>query len=191
MSVYQTGQYWQGRQDMVYYQYFRLMVHCLGPNATSMLDVGSGNAPYLEWFDWIPRRVSVDIRVPYQSDNVEGIRGDIHELDLGPPFDLCTCMQVLEHVPQPEPFARRLLSLGRLLLVSVPYKWPEGKTKGHVQDPVDLPKLIGWFGRKPNYHLVVQEPFASVKGARMFAVFDPADPARRFGADIRTNRRPL
>ena len=190
-SHFASGDYMRQRQDLLYYQYFRYMIRCLGPQAGSIVDVGSGNMPYLEWFDWIPERVSIDINVPYSSDAVRGIRGDIFKLSFERPFDICTCLQVLEHISDPAPFARRLLELGRIVLVSVPYCWPKGTTKWHVQDPVDLEKLSGWFGRPPNYHQLVQEPFGGRSGARMFALYDPADPDRRFGPEIRKTRRPL
>lgn len=186
---YADGTYWRQRSDLLYYQYFRYIMRCIGAEATSLVDVGSGNAPYLEWFDWIPERVSVDIRTPYASDTVRGVQGDILKLDL-PRFDICTCLQVLEHVPDPAPFARRLLGLGALVLVSVPLRWPAGATRGHVNDPVDLDKLTDWFGVAANYHLAVREPFTGPKGARLFALYDPADPARRFGAETRNARRP-
>ena len=99
-------------------------------------------------------------------------------------------MQVLEHVPEPAPFARRLLELGRIVLISVPYKWPKGSNPDHVNDPVDLEAVADWFGRTPNYHLVVHEPFAGRKGARLFAIFDVADPERVFGNEVRKGRRP-
>jgi hypothetical protein len=155
-----------------------------------MIDVGSGNAPYLEWFDWIPRRVSVDLEVPYRSESVEGVAGDIRNLSFDETFDVCSCMQVLEHVPEPGPFARRLLELGRIVLISVPYKWPKGSNRDHVNDPVDLEAVVRWFERKPNYHLVVHEPFAGRKGARLFAIFDTANPDRKFGGAERQARRP-
>jgi len=186
---YAGGDYWRQRSDLLYYQYFRFIVRCVGAQAASLVDIGSGNAPYLEWFDWIPERVSVDLKTPYRSETVRGVAGDILTLDL-PRFDLCTCLQVLEHVPEVEPFARRLLELGGLVLVSVPFQWPAGSTRGHVNDPVDLAKLTAWFGRAPNYSQVVQEPFTGPKGSRLFALYDPADPARRFGFEARQGRRP-
>lgn len=190
MKMYRTGSYWRNRSDMLYYKYFSYMIRCIGPEAESMIDVGSGNAPYLEWFDWIPKRVSVDLEVPYQSDAIRGVAGDIRELQFDEVFDICTCMQVLEHVSEPAPFARRLLELGKLVLISVPYKWPKGSNKDHVNDPVDLASVTGWFDRAPNYHLVVREPFVGRKGARMFALYDVADPGRTFGAKLRNKRRP-
>lgn len=191
MKMYKSGAYWRRRSDLLYYQYFRFIVRCIGTDARSMIDVGSGNAPYLEWFDWIPRKVSVDLEVPYSSKTVEGVAGNILDLTFDETFDLCSCMQVLEHVPDPAPFARRLMELGKVVLISVPYKWPEGSNAGHVNDPVDLEKVTDWFGRSPDYHLVVREPFMGPKGARMFAIYDVANPGRKFVTKkVRNGRRP-
>jgi SAM-dependent methyltransferase len=187
--AYIDGSYWKKRSDMLYYQYFHYIIRCIGVDARSIIDVGSGNSPYLDWFDWIETRVSVDINVPYSSPAVRGVRGDIHELVFPERFDLCTCMQVLEHVAEPAPFARRLLKLGKRVLVSVPYKWPRG-TPGHVNDPVRLKDVIAWFGRDSNYHLVVTEPFTPRVGERLFALFDVEDPGRVYGREIRDRRRP-
>jgi hypothetical protein len=76
-----------------------------------------------------------------------------------------------------------------LLMVSVPYKWPAGHLKCHVNDPVDLDSLAEWFGRKPNYHIVVREPFTGRIGTRLIALYDADDPKRRFGREIRKTRR--
>ncbi|PZR00630.1 MAG: hypothetical protein DI533_08815 [Cereibacter sphaeroides] len=190
-SVYESGNYWQRRSDMIYYDYVDLFVRTIGVNARSMIDVGSGNCPYLDWFDWIPRRVSVDINKPYSSPGVTAVKGDIFKLDFGARFDLCTCFQVLEHVPDARLFARRLLELAPLVLVSVPYRWPKSPpTKGHIHDPVTYFKLTRWMGRRANYHQIVQEPFQTRKGARLFALY-AADPHRRFGSeDVKTRIPP-
>lgn len=190
-ETYASGRYWETRADLLYYQYFRFIIRCIGHDARSMVDVGSGNCPYLEWFDWIPERVSVDIRTPYSSAAVRGVQGDVRALDFPARFDVLSCLQVLEHLEAPEPFARRLLGMARLVLVSVPHRWPKGGTRGHVNDPVDLRRVERWFGRRANYHLVVREPFLMTKGERLFVLFDTEAADRRFGAAIRAARRPV
>lgn len=179
-TVYASGKYWRDRSDLIYYRYIEYIMRVVGRDANSMVDVGSGNCPYLEWFDWIEDKRSVDIRVPYQSETVQGIQGDIHELTFRKRFDLCTCFQVLEHVPDAKLFARRLQELADTLIISVPYKWPKDSTKGHVHDPVTYEKLTEWMGREANYKIIAREPFRSQKHERLIAVYS-ADPARRYG----------
>ena len=174
---------------MMYYRYIDYIMRSVGATAESLIDVGSGNCPYLDWFDWIPERVSVDIRVPYRSEGVKGIQGDIFELTFDKTFDICTCFQVLEHVPEAERFARRLQELGKLVIVSVPYKWGDKPrvTPGHVQDPVTYDKLTGWMGRAANYKIIVEEPFGQNKCKRLIALYD-ANHDRRFGPGTGKNR---
>jgi 2-polyprenyl-3-methyl-5-hydroxy-6-metoxy-1,4-benzoquinol methylase len=68
-----------------------------------------------------------------------------------------TCFQVLEHVPDPAAFARKLKELGRVLIVSVPYKWEKGKCKSHLHDPVDEAKMLAWFEREPDFSYIATE----------------------------------
>ncbi len=64
-------------------------------------------------------------------------------------FDLVLCLQVLEHLDNPDAFAQKLLNAGRTVIISVPYRWPQGYCKTHKQDPVDEAKLERWTQRKP------------------------------------------
>jgi hypothetical protein len=189
-TPYASGAYWRERTDLLYYSYVRFIVRCVGRDAQSILDVGTGSCPYLEWFHWIPEKWSIDIRAPYSSDTVQSIVGNVRDVEFGRKFDICTCLQVLEHVQDVEPFARRLLEVARLVVVSVPYKWPAGTTKGHKNDPVSLSDLHRWFGRIDNYHLIVEEPFVEVKSKRLIAIYDVEDENRKFGLEARNNRRP-
>lgn len=188
---YADGSYWRERSDLLYYQYMRYIIRCIGANAGSIIDVGSGNSPYLEWFDWIPEKFSVDLRTPYSSEAVESITGNILDLKFDRKYDICTCLQVLEHVRAPERFARRLFDLSDLVLISVPHQWPAGSVKRHVNDPVALKDVVRWFGRKPNYHLIVHEPFLRQHGERLFAIFNVAEPEKSYGKEVRNQRRPL
>lgn len=186
---YYSAEYWRDRFDLIYYQAIDFIVRSVGYDAKSIIDVGSGNCPYIEWFYWIDRKVSIDIRAPYSSPIVESVVANILDHKFEEKFDVALCLQVLEHISDPGPFARRLLELSDRLIVSVPYKWPAGKTPGHVQDPVDEAMLQSWFGRSPNYSVIINEPLRGAKGRRLIAIFD-ADVTRRFGHEDTKRRMP-
>ena len=100
-SGYATGAYWRKRQDMVYYRALDGIVRSVGQNANSLIDVGTGNCPYLDWWDWIPARLSVDIRVPYRSNGVKGIQGDIHDLAFERRVELAPVFRYWSMSPMP------------------------------------------------------------------------------------------
>lgn len=173
VSKYDSGEYWEARQNLFYYQYIRNIVDFLAIPGGTVIDVGSGNAPYLDWFDWASFRMSVDINVPYSSTKVEGLKADILDHEFDRKFDFCLCFQVLEHIEEPAPFAQRLFDLGNTVIISVPYKWRRGSAKGHLQDPVDRKKLEGWVQRTAEYDIVVTEPMKHRSHRRLISVYDP------------------
>lgn len=188
---YSIDQYWAKRSDMLYYRYVDYIIRTVGADARTMIDVGTGGCPYLDWFDWIDHRVSLDLAEPYASNDVQGIIGDVFNYPFDQTFDLLTCLQVAEHVPEPAPFIKRLLELASICVISVPFMWPEGATTNHVNDPVSLEDITDWAGRSPNYSIVVDEPFAprtaNRKGRRLITVFD-RDPTRRFNSRDKADR---
>ncbi len=184
-----TRWYWRTRFDLLYYQYVYFICRVVGREATTALDVGSRGIPTLEWVSWADERVSVDLEFPYTSEQVRGVKADFLSFAAERRFDLVTCLQVLEHVPDAQRFARKLLEVSRHLVVSVPHNW-RGKVPGHVHDPVDLEKLCGWMGRSPNFHIVVTEPFLNRNNERLIAYFDVEDPSRTVSIEERKARRP-
>ncbi|WP_232281902.1 class I SAM-dependent methyltransferase [Roseobacter sp. SK209-2-6] len=179
--------------DLMYCSYLDYIVRTLGRDAGSLIDIGTAQCPYLEWFDWIPNRTSFDMVQPYQSKTVTGIQGDFLDHDFGSAsYDIVTCLQVLEHIPEPVEFSRKLLSLGKTIIVSVPYNWPKSAADDHIHDPIDYEKLTQWMGREANYHIVVQEPFRGKVGKRLIAIYDEDQSAgygrKQFKKRIRRNR---
>ena len=183
-----SGEYWSRRSDMLYHRYVDYIVRTVATDARSLIDVGTGGCPYLEWFDWIPERVSFDLRSPYRSQAVRGVVGELLSHDFDRRYDVCTCLQVLEHVADAAPFARRLREIARLVIVSVPYRWDVDAQAAHVHDPVTEEKLEGWMGRPANYSIVVREPFRTHSARRLIALFDE-DPGRRFDKSVIEGRR--
>jgi hypothetical protein len=162
--------YWAGRQDMLYYQVVRIVAAGLAADAGSVLDVGSRGTPYLEWFPGVPVRTSLDLVAPYRAAGIQSLATDFLTWEPDRRYDLVTCLQVLEHVTDATTFARRLLAAGRIVLISVPYRWRAGQSKHHVHDPVTLDKVRAWFGREPSFRYVVREPSNGFE--RLVCVFD-------------------
>lgn len=139
--------YWQRRSDLKYYRTAVRYARLFAPRARSVLDVGSANCEYINWLDWIPSRTRLDLQPLGELEGVETIRGDFMQFDPARTFDLVLCLQVLEHLHQPEVFTRKLLAQGKVVIISVPYKWKPRPRSSHVQDPVDEEKLLSWTGR--------------------------------------------
>ncbi len=141
--------YWGQRKHFHYYAEVARLAREHVPAGGSALDVGAADTEVLGRLDWFRRRVALDRRPARPRPGVERVVSDF--MDYQPPgrFDLVLCLQVLEHLEQPEAFTRRLLLTGRHVIISVPYRWPAGLNPAHVQDPVDEAKLHGWAGRAP------------------------------------------
>lgn len=110
---------------------------------------------YLEWFDGFER---TSIETPTRGCTIDGVRvfhSDFMDWEPDQQYDLVLCLQVLEHIPDPTPFARKLFECGRVVIVSVPYRWEAGACSEHIHDPVDERKLREWMGRKTAEHTVV------------------------------------
>lgn len=159
--------YWQERQHMRYYARVLTFARQYAPAGGSVVDVGGRDCEYIRWFDWFDRKVIIDLRPPPASPGVETVAADFVSWQPAGRFDLVLCLQVLEHLADPSPFCRKLLSTGRTVIVSVPYRWPRGLCKYHLQDPVDEEKLRGWAGRSPRECAVVRDG----NRARLVAVF--------------------
>ena len=147
--------YFERRFQMPYYKYIRMLLGILSYNAKSVCDVGSNGVDLISWLP-CEKKVSIDLRNPFSGNGVEGIKANFITYDFPKKFDIVTCFQVMEHIDdnQIHAFANKLLSVAeRLLIVSVPYKWPKGACKYHVQDPVDEDKFLSWFNISPEISL--------------------------------------
>ena len=160
-----TG-YWNERKHFHYYDEVARLARRHAPGGGSVLDVGAADTELLHRLDWFRRRVALDRRPARTHPGVERVVSDFRDYRPSEGFDLVLCLQVLEHLEQPEVFTRKLLLTGRLVIISVPYLWPAALHPTHVQDPVDEAKLVTWAGRAPVETRVVHNG-----RARLIAVF--------------------
>src|SRR5262245_59036946 len=102
-----------------------------------MLDVGCGERPYQSLFSHVRRYVGIEhlaavqnidsyleVTVKHVASLVDAFAEGENIPFRDASFDSCLCVEVLEHVPQPEPIVaeiRRVLKVGGKLLVTVPF----------------------------------------------------------------------
>ncbi len=160
--------YWQRRLDLYYYQVVRDWIQEYSPGDLIM-DIGARDTPLVSCGEF-KRRVMLDIKpFPKSIEGVEQICANWLEYQPDQMADLVLCLQVLEHLPDHivKPFARKLVQAGKMVIISVPYMWDPGTCSVHLQDPVDLKKLVGWVGYEPLRYRIEDRD----KHQRLIAVF--------------------
>lgn len=163
--------YWEERRDDAYYREAIRLAKTYAPTGGTMIDVGSNETQLLARFGWFSRRVALDIRFRPPQPNVETVIADFMDYQTDSVFDLVLCLEVLEHLQDPTPFAQKLLAIGTTVIISVPYKWRPGTWWEHIQDPVDEAKLEGWTRIKPIESIIV----ADRGKERLVAVYQPGE----------------
>ena len=138
--------YWKNREIFNYYKQVIKFAAKYAGDGGSILDVGGGGCEYIKWFNWFDKKYIIDKKKLPEIEEVKTITGDFMDFEISVIFDLVICLQVLEHLNDPKAFCRKLLSVGKLIIISVPYKWRKGMCQYHVQDPVNEKKLEQWTG---------------------------------------------
>lgn len=155
------AEYWERRKVSPYYRKAVDFAKQYAPHAKSVLDVGGRDCQYILWCDWIAHKVIVDLQT-FPLDGVNTVQADFMKCEWPRPFDVVLCLQVLEHLQDAPAFARRLLEVGRIVIVSVPDRWPKGQCENHLHDPVDQTKIDGWMGRAPLTNIVSDKRIVAV-----------------------------
>ncbi|WP_165176408.1 hypothetical protein [Desulfovibrio sp. ZJ369] len=154
--------YAEKRKSLSYYKFINNFLSILSVNANSILDVGSNGIDNISHL-LCKEKSSLDIKNPLVAYGVKSIKEDFFIYKEQKKFDIVTCFQVLEHIDDVKKFAQKLLKLGKIIVVTVPYKWKKGICKSHIHDPVDIDKLLSWFNCEPIYINIISN--------RLFCVF--------------------
>jgi hypothetical protein len=158
--------YWKQRRHLQYYREVVRLAREYVPDGHALVDVGAGETEVAGIIEGFQRRVMLDIHPIRPKRGVETITADLMQYEPDTRFDLVLCLQVLEHIEEPAPFARKLFEVGRTVIISVPYRWPEDVCPWHLHDPVDEAKLELWTGRQPTEICIVADEME-----RMIAVY--------------------
>jgi hypothetical protein len=168
--------YWEARKHFRYYAEVIRLAQKYVPRGGTVIDVGARGTGVLTSLDGFSRRVMLDLEPMRPRPGIDTVQADFMEYRPPARFDLVLCLQVLEHLEDPAPFARRLFDTGDTVIISVPFRWPEGVFPLHVQDPVEETKLERWTGRVPVETLIVTDD-----RARMIAVYTQSASATGIG----------
>lgn len=163
--------YWNQRKNYVYLHICRRLIEIVAHSATTVADIGSNRSPILDYFGVKQTKYSVDIENPYRADDIISVTEDFYTWQPPEALQVGTCFQVIEHVPDPAKFCRRMLEMFEVCIISVPYLEPAGVNPGHINNDIDLPKIVNWFGREPNFHYIARELSGD---ERIICVFDKA-----------------
>lgn len=160
--------YKETREHLFYMSYIRQLLSVISLGKKSILDVGSNGMDTLSMTSCL-HKVSIDINNPFIHEGIKSIKADFLKYNFKEKFDIVTCLQVIEHIADRDikQFCQKLLKLSSLLVVSVPYRWEKELCKEHLQDPINLSKLVTWFGDEPKFVDVITDNYM----CRLVAIF--------------------
>lgn len=149
--------YYNERKESNYYKKVVELVNNFN-KITSIIDIGGRRSPVLENLNKSIYRCSLDIQpIKEFSKEIHLITANFYTWIPDKKYDIILCLQVLEHLDNPREFAQKLFSVGKIVIISVPYKWPKGFCKYHVQDPVDEKLIKAWVDREPTMSYIISD----------------------------------
>jgi hypothetical protein len=152
--------YWEQRKNYKYYKKALELIKSYD-NCNSIIDIGGRDTEILKNLSFRDK-VCLDLNKLPESEGIRTIKCDFYKWVPDNKYDIVTCLQVLEHLDDPKLFVKKIFELSnRIVIISVPYMWPKGFCKYHVQDPVDENVIFNWVQKIPDESYIVED--ASVK----------------------------
>ncbi len=155
----ETSRYWAERRNL---RYYRVAVDFVRREAGGrrLIDVGGGIGLGCRYLEWLPDFDRSCVETSCGPGRIPGVRLVVEDFEHWTPdgdFDVCLCLQVVEHVVTPESFVAKMFALAPVVVLSLPYRWKAGACPHHIHDPIDEDKLLAWTGREPRALEIVED----------------------------------
>ena len=147
--------YYNQRKHFHYYKKVKAMLNKI--KYSSIIDIGSRKSPMFEGLDDTIYKAMLDIKPIPPHGNVHMITADFYTWVPDREYDVALCLQVLEHLDRPKEFVDKLFQTAKTVVISVPYMWPKGSCKYHVQDPINEEKIFSWTGKEPDEKHIITD----------------------------------
>jgi hypothetical protein len=137
--------YYEKRTHCQYYKLVKEWLESYGEQS-SILDIGPADTPVVGWGSFF-YRYTIDPKLQSFVPHVTHVRdkwpqGSIY---LPKKISVITCLQVLEHIQDVQPFVDAVFSVATYrVIISIPYKWPHKSDSSHVHDPISKEKIRSW-----------------------------------------------
>jgi len=144
--------YWKKRKNLVYYQYIKAICsQLLEDNQNySIIDYGCHNTELI--FDLkCNNKFLLDKKNSYSEEqkkiiaekNIKFLEQSIYDVEYENEFDICLCLQTLEHLDNPKKAFEIIHKSSRnYTIISLPYKWEEFKY--HIHHHIDEKVIKEW-----------------------------------------------
>lgn len=165
--------YFENRKDLLYYKKTLSILNDLSEHNDSLLDVGGWKGEFISKVNGFTDKTVIDLHKKPKNfpEDINFISSDFIKANINKKYDVVICMQVLEHIDNDiiHRFTQKLFEVGKMVLISVPYKWNKGACKYHIQDPVDENKLKSWTKKEPTRTWIIKEKKSKL--SRLIALY--------------------
>jgi SAM-dependent methyltransferase len=159
--------YWKRRKELSYYK--KIVDICseilINNENYSIIDFGCRNTEII--FDLkCNKKFLLDKNNSYnekqkkniKEKNINFLEQSIYDIKFENEFDICLCLQVIEHLENPEKAFQLIHKASkRYTIISLPYKWETGNPKGHRHININEQVIKKWTGIEPDESFIIED----------------------------------
>ena len=159
--------YWNKRQHLAYYKkIIEICSKILKNNENySIIDFGCKNTEVI--FDLkCNKKFLLDKRNTYSKKqklkisekNIQFLEQNICDIEYENKFDICVCLQTLEHLKDPERAFQIIHKASKkYIIISLPYKWGARNPNGHLHHNIEQQLIKKWTGIEPDQSFIIED----------------------------------